>query len=742
MPAVSVLTLLTLTILPASMARAVPTLDRVATVSTPPATSWARFLDGQTLTVDEVGARRIVWQLTASRAQRLFTTPAPPTGLEAWGDSVLVRVAGELSRLVGPLNASSPVLKPANWHLPNTRIGGQDYRVLVDLDTYLLISTAPGTGTILGLLDFADIGEPATAGAFGGDRAVIATDGGLWVADLSNPLVPAFRQRIEPPDPSWRASDLAVQDRVLYVLWGGRLQAWDLLNPADAQLLDDLASDDTRLVAAAGRLATWSDGAPGVRVHDTANPAELALQAELPADQPGEVTLQGDRVLIGDGVDLVSVRVPPAPAPPVFDGEAYPVLQGTRLASDGRHAWVQDGTTRRAVALGVGELAPAQDGPAPAGDDPRDALLLAGDLLLHLRAGSGVDVFDLADPLAPQLQTTLATTPAPLAAAVDGSLLALADGQQLALYDLADPASPVARGTVPLTGTPQTVALRGAVAVLMTGDHAAAETGRLHVVDVADPDQPGLVTSETVDPDGDGSPWQPTVSRWHGDVLRVLLWQPQEGAAARAATATVDLADPQQPQLAVTFAQRGQWCAGPDADGLLEPRPFAAPAGLGDLHASFSADTVAVYADPGGPGDLVREAFWRAPGPVIQMAADGNRLVVFSDNRVDLLSYSDDALVAAPVPAALATAVRAVPNPFNPTTTLHFTMPASGTAEIALFDLRGRRVRSLRAELPAGPATVRLAGVGAAGRPLASGAYLVRVRTAQATLTGRCQLVR
>ncbi len=85
---------------------------------------------------------------------------------------------------------------------------------------------------------------------------------------------------------------------------------------------------------------------------------------------------------------------------------------------------------------------------------------------------------------------------------------------------------------------------------------------------------------------------------------------------------------------------------------------------------------------------------------------------------------------APPAPARHAPFVLAVnvPNPFNPATTLPFTLYASGAVRLRVFDLRGRLVRTLLdASLPAGAHSVVWNGLDDAGRPAASGIYWCRL---------------
>ena len=70
----------------------------------------------------------------------------------------------------------------------------------------------------------------------------------------------------------------------------------------------------------------------------------------------------------------------------------------------------------------------------------------------------------------------------------------------------------------------------------------------------------------------------------------------------------------------------------------------------------------------------------------------------------------------------------AVPNPFNPATSLKFSLPADARVELDIFDVSGRRVRSLVAgRLAAGPHSVPWKGRDDADRNVASGSYFARL---------------
>ena len=72
--------------------------------------------------------------------------------------------------------------------------------------------------------------------------------------------------------------------------------------------------------------------------------------------------------------------------------------------------------------------------------------------------------------------------------------------------------------------------------------------------------------------------------------------------------------------------------------------------------------------------------------------------------------------------------VGAVPNPFNPQTTLHFNLPATQSVRLSVYDIQGRLVRSLLDEVrSAGANQVNWDGRDNTGRAAASGTYFARL---------------
>jgi hypothetical protein len=69
-----------------------------------------------------------------------------------------------------------------------------------------------------------------------------------------------------------------------------------------------------------------------------------------------------------------------------------------------------------------------------------------------------------------------------------------------------------------------------------------------------------------------------------------------------------------------------------------------------------------------------------------------------------------------------------MPNPFNPATVIPFEMGAAGHVDIVVFDIAGRRVRTLVSQYhEAGPGSARWDGRDDHGKPVASGVYFCRM---------------
>jgi hypothetical protein len=96
-----------------------------------------------------------------------------------------------------------------------------------------------------------------------------------------------------------------------------------------------------------------------------------------------------------------------------------------------------------------------------------------------------------------------------------------------------------------------------------------------------------------------------------------------------------------------------------------------------------------------------------------------------------------------PAPVARPILWQNAPNPFNPTTTIRWELPAGGShVALDVYDVRGRHVRSLLAEhRPGGTHAVRWDGTADDGTRLAAGSYICRLTTRSGVESVRMVLV-
>ena len=84
-----------------------------------------------------------------------------------------------------------------------------------------------------------------------------------------------------------------------------------------------------------------------------------------------------------------------------------------------------------------------------------------------------------------------------------------------------------------------------------------------------------------------------------------------------------------------------------------------------------------------------------------------------------------------------------VPNPFNPTTTIHYDLPQPAEVRLKIFDVAGRLVRTLVSEImPAGRHQEIWDGRSDAGTAVASGGYFYRLQAGTKVLTHKMLLIK
>jgi len=103
---------------------------------------------------------------------------------------------------------------------------------------------------------------------------------------------------------------------------------------------------------------------------------------------------------------------------------------------------------------------------------------------------------------------------------------------------------------------------------------------------------------------------------------------------------------------------------------------------------------------------------------------------------------SSPTAVASDIPAAFAT-IANFPNPFNPFTTVSYTVPVGGHTELSIYNLAGQKIRTLLSGYkPAGTHEVVWDGCDDNGMPVSSGLFVSRLKTGDTVVTHRMALVK
>ncbi len=149
---------------------------------------------------------------------------------------------------------------------------------------------------------------------------------------------------------------------------------------------------------------------------------------------------------------------------------------------------------------------------------------------------------------------------------------------------------------------------------------------------------------------------------------------------------------------------------------------------------SWTYGTLACQVD----GSNLRDGVYTAPVQITSNDPTTPSMTVTVELTVD--SGNATATPDAPGPFTL---IGAVPNPFNPTTVVRFNLPSAQPAQLSLYDVQGRLVRTLvDGPRPAGLNEVRWDGHDAMGRTVASGTYFARLHAGAQSSVKTLTLVR
>jgi hypothetical protein len=492
----------------------------------------------------------------------------------------------------------------------------------------------------------------------------------------------------------------------------------------------------------------------------------------------------GDRLYIlvrsgaGSSLQVVDLRSPSAPVVGALVPASGSRLQGLVAAGN----WLYTARGSVIVPIDISDPANPVVGAGISGLGFGNVAAATGDLLVTANDWE-IRTYSLAVPGVPALLGVLQTELNGRGLLLQGSLACLLHDTGVALFDVSDPGNIVPRGALEVPGTLDGFAL--------AADHLYVEGNGIHVIDITDPAAPVFAGSL---PYGNDT-YAPLA------VMGECLWFAQYVSPNRGRVNLAPLAcaagagggggGTGNEPLAITIDVKPGSGAAPF--NCRRPRGVVPVAILSVP--GFDALSVDHASVRFGPGQAAEEHVDRRRddrGGVRGHGRDDIRLVprrhevdVDRDGDLDLLlhfsleearipcdarsvaltgrTFAGHAVAGSDVVRALsggdnegrgrdgagdkagpvAAPPQLVPNPFNPTTHVRFSLEQPGRVTVAVYDLSGRRVALVTDRVyDAGPQAVLWAGCDDSGRAVSSGVYFVRVEGAGTPVNLRAVLLR
>lgn len=165
----------------------------------------------------------------------------------------------------------------------------------------------------------------------------------------------------------------------------------------------------------------------------------------------------------------------------------------------------------------------------------------------------------------------------------------------------------------------------------------------------------------------------------------------------------------------------------------------------GDLFVDCPHTATAVMIPITVPGRYEIPLGMMAPAPEFQIRLTPSNGLEMALDCVGVPSLVDDAAgVGEGLELPGRPVIRAVyPNPFNPAVTVRFALPRTLDVELHVYDLQGRLVATVfKGRLSEGDQTLDWNGRADEGQEVAAGAYLVRLRAGDVTVTSKATLIK
>jgi hypothetical protein len=154
------------------------------------------------------------------------------------------------------------------------------------------------------------------------------------------------------------------------------------------------------------------------------------------------------------------------------------------------------------------------------------------------------------------------------------------------------------------------------------------------------------------------------------------------------------------------------------------------------------SDTLGCFQYPSGSGNYtVRASRWDYQDLIIPnvQVAQGEDIIL--NIPLVLTNVANDDNTQSPEPADFG--LTNYPNPFNPDTTIRFSVPSEGRVTVTIYNIKGQRVKQiLNEQVVAGRYAVMWNGTDSHGRTVSSGLYFARIEQGNKHLIHKMMLMK
>jgi hypothetical protein len=581
---------------------------------------------------------------------------------------------------------------------------------------YVYVDIAWGQSGLL-IVDVSDPAFPSPLGEWSPEGSIgascILVDGslgyfgvsdGLVFADLTDPTAPATLGKLQT---TASVSDVFPHDGLIYAALGANgLVIVDATDPAAPVAVGSATfSESVRRVTVAGDRAYLATTLDRILVVDVSDPSDPQYLGWVPVGSTLSVITVGSNVVAGVNVGIAGQGA--LTSFPAAGQEWLPyadVLGGTAvtdMTEVGDHLYL----LRVGAGLEVWDVSdPAAAALVGAATGRGYFLGVSGGTALTTFEINGTDTwhyllaYDVSDPTSPQSASDYNAWTDSLSDAEveDGYGFVLRSGNSLAVFDVSDPYA-----ISWIMNAPTTVPSAWRLEVAQ--GYAYVTSAGLEIFDVSNP----LATSSISYLPVPSGTWDLAV---HGDLAYV---------STRYELFVVDVSDRHAPSVLGSVDLSSLSCEffwGLAVRGDFVYIPCGKSTAIVDVSVPEAPVLVASF-----HGSTPRDIDVARPGSDVVYLAGG-------DGVFPLWPQCGADATAAPVLSASAGGLSTWPNPFGARTTFDFNVSRSGAIRLDVYDIRGRRVRTLLDRpLPAGPHRVSWHGTNEGGRALPAGIYFVRL---------------